>query len=282
MVYHFQSVADFVRFTTNNDGLRECIETYVADQDELHGYCPICAGVRIFRQIRPEDGGWSDLRERIVCECGMNGRMRMLYNAIVSELGLLGVSSQILIFEQITPFYRMLHDRFGSNVIGCEYVSQDIRSGMIVETPWGPVRHEDMCKCSITSDTVDIILHSDILEHVYDWKAALVENLRVLRPGGRLLFSTPAFEIEQHQTRALVSPTGVINLLAAAYHGNPMSAEGSLVFTDFALSLVDDLRSIGFSHAEICCDYSPFSFIIGNNCPYEVGRMWPIYFRAQK
>jgi ISXO2-like transposase domain len=82
--------------------------------------------------------------------------------------------------------------------------------------------------------------------------------------------------------RALVSPIGVINLLPASYHGNPMSAEGSLVFTDFALSLVDDLGSIGFSHAEICCDYSPFSLILENNCPYKTGRMWPIYFRAQK
>jgi hypothetical protein len=43
-----------------------------------------------------------------------------------------------------------------------------------------------------------------------------------------------------------------------------------------------DMKTIGLSCAEICCDYYPFSFIICNNHPYQTGRMRPIYFSAEK
>lgn len=42
------------------------------------------------------------------------------------------------------------------------------------------------------------------------------------------------------------------HILSPAYHGNPVSADGSLVFTDFGWDLLEVMKEAGFSDA--CVD----------------------------
>src|SRR4030095_5272548 len=49
----------------------------------------------------------------------------------------------------------------------------------------------DMQRMSFADSSIDLIIHSDTLEHVPDSKAALKESWRVLKPGGHLVYTVP-------------------------------------------------------------------------------------------
>ena len=51
--------------------------------------------------------------------------------------------------------------------------------------------------------------------------------------------------------RAKLAADGLNHLLTPMFHGNPVSAEGSLVFTDFGWDVLDDLRNAGFANTTV-------------------------------
>src|SRR5207247_6023199 len=59
----------------------------------------------------------------------------------------------------------------------------------------------DMQRMSFADSSIDIIIHSDTLEHVPDSKAALKESLRVLKPGGNLFYTVPIIICRLYLTR---------------------------------------------------------------------------------
>jgi len=58
----------------------------------------------------------------------------------------------------------------------------------------GEVKHEDICELSFAADQFQLILATDIIEHVDDEKA-LKEIFRVLSPKGTVIFTVPAFQM---------------------------------------------------------------------------------------
>ena len=57
----------------------------------------------------------------------------------------------------------------------------------------GPVDIGDICELPYKNDTFDLILATDIIEHVDDDERALQELKRVLKPTGQILLTVPAF-----------------------------------------------------------------------------------------
>ena len=57
----------------------------------------------------------------------------------------------------------------------------------------GPIHHGDVCAMPFAASTFDLVIASDVIEHVEDDALALQEIVRVLRPGGMLLLTVPAF-----------------------------------------------------------------------------------------
>lgn len=113
------------------------------------------------------------------------------------------------------------------------------------------VRQEDVTTLGFATASLDVVASLDVLEHVPDFRAALGEFARVLRPGGVLLLCVP-YEpaLDGIQPRALREPGGrITHLQPPEYHGDPLGG-GVLCFHRFGRGLVDALRDAGFASAE--------------------------------
>jgi SAM-dependent methyltransferase len=117
------------------------------------------------------------------------------------------------------------------------------------------VPHEDICRLSYADASFDLVLTSDVLEHVPDYRLALRESRRVLVPGGRHVLTVPLVPSRPRSVaRATLSEAGeVVHHLSPEHHGRgsgPFRLVGRrndyLAFTDFGMDILDELRAAGF------------------------------------
>jgi len=252
------------------------LQEQVYGSRELGAWCECCR-----RQSKLSLVGsaaeWVNLRESLLCPCGMNSRMRMIMSAFAES----APSPRFLMFERITPLFELVRKRFPF-VEGCEYFGSDVKPGTMHLTKGVEVRHEDLMALSYRDRTFRTLFHGDVLEHVPDLQRALSECHRVLDVGGTLVFTCPMTNLEQHIVRARLVSGTLVHDLPPGYHGNPMDENGALVFTEPGLALLDDLRAAGFGRVELGLAYDPDQGILRDGNPYEDFNMWPIIFRATR
>lgn len=187
-------------------------------------------------------------RERLLCQkCGLNSRLRACVGVIVDCIP---QRSAVYITEFVTPLFADLSTRF-PGVVGSEYLRDGTPSGAVNARG---VRHEDLTALSFADASFDAVASFECLEHIPDYKAALRECRRVLRPGGHLFLTAPFINDRQETTvRALVdSESGTIqHLLEPEYHGDPVAEGGVLCFYHFGWSLLDDMKDAGFARASV-------------------------------
>ena len=134
------------------------------------------------------------------------------------------------------------------NIVGSEYLGHEYESGSIIKG----IRHEDVEDLSFQDNSLDIIVSNDVYEHVPNPQKAFRECARVLRDGGLLLATIP-FHVnsDSSEIRAELTAHNVNHLLSPMYHGNPISADGSLVFTDFGWDLIQMIKESGFTDVKV-------------------------------
>lgn len=230
------------------------IQCHPGDQGyTLFGRCEVCDRDTLFlvdRLCGPTDLGdglWEpNWRERAVCPaCQLNTRQRVIAARVRQFVAArAGARADVYLMEQVTPIFAWLKDNVaGARFVGSEYLGPSLAGGAVRDG----VRHEDVERLSFPDAAFDLVVSDDVLEHVNDPLRALREVLRVLRPGGVLLLTVPFDPAsDANVRRAELSGGGVKHLLPAVYHGNPVSQEGSLVFTDFGWELLAQIREIGF------------------------------------
>lgn len=129
-------------------------------------------------------------------------------------------------------------------------------------------RHEDLRSSSFADNSLDIILSSDVLEHIPDPYQAHAEIYRVLKPGGVHIFTIPFHEHgEEDSVRATLDPTqpeGIRHIEPPIYHADPLSPKGVLVFTIFARGMVKKLEKQGFS-TQVHRLWNPLFGLLGDN-----------------
>jgi SAM-dependent methyltransferase len=193
-------------------------------------------------------------RENHRCqECGASLRYRAQANALALAYGHAGTSLAELIAEGtfgglsiyepgiIGPMRRFLSQLPG-------YFNSYYWPGVAPGEEHQGVRCEDLRHLTLADESVDLVISSDILEHVRGPAEAFSELFRVLRPGGRHVFTVPLVWPLPSTTQARVDYSGSEDafLLPPVYHGSPTDPQGSLVYTDFGMDLPEGLRLLGF------------------------------------
>ena len=110
------------------------------------------------------------------------------------------------------------------------------------------VRCEDLRDLTLYDESVDLVVSSDVFEHVRGPIEAFAELFRVLRPGGHHIFTVPLRWPLPSTTEPRVDYSGPedVFLVTPEYHGSPTDPNGSLVYTDFGMDVPEQLREIGF------------------------------------
>jgi SAM-dependent methyltransferase len=106
----------------------------------------------------------------------------------------------------------------------------------------GSCRHDgtmcqDITALTFANESFDLIVSSDVLEHVPLLENAFRESRRVLKPEGAHLFTVPP-RLKTKKRAELVEGE-VLHLEPPEYHRDPLSARGILAFWDMGPDLGD-------------------------------------------
>ena len=260
-IYRFRSLAEYLAHQEKHRETLELRVTQLANLEKqnqsesftVKGFSITAEDTVNFRVDRNRlDNLHINWRETLICPVtGLNNRMRAGYHLYLSEMQPYQ-SDSVYISEQVTPLYSFLSQKI-DNLIGSEYVDQDIASGEVTETN---IRHEDLTNLSFPDNSLDKILSFDCLEHIPNYEKVIAECSRVLKSDGSMLMSFPFDSSRQDTlTRAAILPDGSIeHYCEPEYHGDPFSEQGCLSYYVFGWDILDLFRTAGFSsvYAVVC------------------------------
>ena len=190
-----------------------------------------------------------DLRESQFCPlCGNSQRTRILARAIMQKIPFAGTkyfsewiakanNSSITIAEinACGKLHAILTKN--SNIKYSEYPSSRLLTRLCNSLKRVP--QEDITRLSYPDNSFDLVLHSEVLEHVPDTEKALRECRRVLKPKGICLFTIPIILTRKTIQCAYVQNTTgeVIYRKLPSYHGMD-NRKDSLVWWEFGYDII--------------------------------------------
>ena len=227
----------------------KAISATTRTEPEGFGYCEVCGHIGMFQQRQ------GSIREGYKCSnCSASLRYRHQAAVIISkytsassdsfaELAKEPAFQQLHVYEPgiVGPFrkYFKEHPNYTTSYLWDNVEPGDSKDG---------VRCENLERLTFDDESFDLVISSDIFEHVRKPYEAFSEIYRVLKPGGMHVFTVPLNWPLPENAVSRVDTSGAedVFVLPEVYHGSPTASEGSLVYTDFGLDLVDDLENIGF------------------------------------
>jgi SAM-dependent methyltransferase len=190
------------------------------------------------------EGPW--LRDQYKCAaCHTIPRQR----AVVEVLNLVRPDWRMLTIHESSPslwFFREQCENYSFS-----YFFENVPRGSLNEG----ARCEDIEHLTYDDESFDIFVTQDVLEHVFHPDRALSEISRVLKWGGIHVFTTPKYPLlGSSYARAAMAGGEIVHVHEPQYHGNPISADGSLVTWEYGADF-DDL-------AQCWSGYSTSTFVI--------------------
>lgn len=219
------------------------------DQEELvfraHGVCPLCQQEGEFVARRkgalPKQYYPNWFREGLRCSnCNSIPRHRALFS-VLSQLypNWAGLS-----IHESSPGHdgvSALLRRQCANYVPSQY---DPKLGFGNLHPSGRYRSEDLERQTFADESFDLVITQDVFEHLFAPDRAIREIARTLKPGGAHIMTVPlANRGKASARRARLTASGVDHIAPPVYHGNPMSADGSLVTIDWGYDILEYLSA---------------------------------------
>lgn len=240
------------------------------------GKCPICGNFTIFCNFT------DNLRESGRCLfCKSSNRQRQLAATLLKtihetkglrfssihkftlSLSTISVLSDFKIYNtETTGGLHNLLEKCPDCYTASEYLGNDYKSGDLVNG----TLHQNLLETSFASALLDLVISGDVFEHIPDPYKAFSEIHRILKPGGRHIFTVPFYgDRYRDEIRAVIESDGSINhLLPPAYHGDPIRPEGILVYVIFSMEMLMKLNDMGYQ-VKMYNMRNPYQGILGNN-----------------
>jgi SAM-dependent methyltransferase len=211
--------------------------------------CTICGAMNITPR-----GKAHNIRDAFACPtCGVGMRYRNQAAAILDAFARGYVWSlrgavEAGLFNNVAIYEAALYGPFRRRFSGLKnYTRSYFWENMALGTTHDGVRCEDLTRLTFDSEMFDLVITSDVFEHVFEPEAAFREIYRVLKPGGVHIFSLPtAWPFPQKSVeRARMNGDTIEHLQPPRYH-RAGDGSDSLVVTDWGNDLLDLLETIGF------------------------------------
>ena len=167
--------------------------------------------------------------------------------------------SQLAVYEMSSrgPLFRYLQAQTG------ELTYSEYFDDVVPGTYRGEVQCQDVQALTYGDGSFDLCTSTEVFEHVPDDRKGFREIRRVLRPGGRLVFTVPLTEAPGTVERAVLADGAIRHLLEPEYHGDVIRGQGRvLCFRNYGLDILDRLRESGFRESRLV--------------PAECGAWWGI------
>lgn len=169
------------------------------------------------------------------------------------------------------PQAMFLRDKF--DYYAPEFDAEKIKAGA------NPKEFADLQNLAFAEETFDIIITSDVFEHVREDVKGYQEVYRTLKKGGTFLLTVP-YEHQREKTLVRVAVEGDkdIFLMEPRYHGGGGS---TLAYREYGRDLLERLRAVGFAVGHVEAAMARFqiqksSVIIGQKSSYfDLEKLWP-------
>jgi len=221
--------------------------------------CPACGHDRFTTQdilwpelieewgLSPDEVRYTNLQQGLCCaSCQNNLRALTLAAAVTSAFGFTGSLKDFCENHAAIRQLRVIEINQAKNL---SLFLQALPKYELHSFP-----QLDMQRMSFTDESIDLILHSDTLEHVPDSKAAVAESRRVLKPGGHLFYTVPIVVGRLTRTRRGLPPS---------YHGRPgVKRDDCIVQREYGADFWCEIFEAGFREVKLTSLIFPASVAI--------------------
>lgn len=201
-------------------------------------------------ELTPQWARWMNEREGSRCAwCGTTLRSSGLAGAIVAAVNAAAGT-------QATHLAALFRDRRARALAIAEINSAGNLHRYLARCPG--LRHsefgsktlpsENLMALSYADRSFDLVVTSEVLEHVPDAQRALAEIRRVLKPGAAHVFTVPVVADRVSRRRARLAADGaIVHLLPPSHHGTAQTEQNDfLVFHEFGSDFEALCRDAGF------------------------------------
>jgi SAM-dependent methyltransferase len=238
-----------------------------AGQQAHRGRCNVCGKRARFTFSDP-----SLYREELTCShCQTTSRYRSIARGLLEALQALGGARatslaklprkergrRIRVYDTQLPFrFETCAYPIAELLARCGWIDLHLSTWKPDVSPGEPlspgVTNQNLERLTFPDATFDIVVTSDVMEHVRLAAEAHREIRRVLRPGGIYLFTVPHFRDRETIRRVQIvdpaDPSQDVDLLEREYHGDANSTEGrALAYRNFGIDIDRELQELGFT-----------------------------------
>ena len=227
--------------------------------------CNICGFISIIRVTN------DNFRENCYCiKCHSFNRQRQLAFVLCNTVthGRIKTLKEFVNINNLSIYNTetggTLHNYLSrmNNYVSSEYFGEDYIGGEFVNNRM----HQDLMSLSFEDDRFDIIISTDVFEHIADPYLAHQEVYRVLKMGGRHIFTVPFYQTDflDEMRASMNSEKELVFHKEPLYHIDPLRSDGVLVFNIFSIEMLSRLARLGF-RTNMYHLYNPLNGILGPN-----------------